>query len=186
MSIASIIRERRSIHEFNDKPVDRSLVLQLLNDAVWAPNHGLREPWRFIYAEGEGKARIMNGLLTILDKTKLRDATPEQRQKFEEHLMHVPAYLHVVMPEDPRPNIWQEDLEAVSALIQNFQLLGWEHGLGMLWHTGDYIYNKQYREMVGVQPGEKLVGVIRIGYFDDAPKARPRTSAEQLFTVIDQ
>ncbi|MCM3338419.1 nitroreductase [Paenibacillus sp. MER TA 81-3] len=185
MSIASIIRERRSIHEFNDKPVDRSLVLRLLDDAVWAPNHGLREPWRFIYAEGEGKSKLVNGLMTILDKTKLKGATDEQKQKFLNHLNNVPAYLIVVMPEDPRPAIWEEDLEAVSCLIQNFQLLGWEEGIGMLWHTGDYIYNKKFRELAGVNPGEKIVGVLRLGYFDEAPKARPRTAAEELFTVLN-
>ncbi|WP_239551479.1 nitroreductase family protein [Paenibacillus elgii] len=59
MSIAQTIRERRSIRAFNRTPVPQDLVLQLLNDAVWAPNHGLREPWRFIYvgsAEGREKS----------------------------------------------------------------------------------------------------------------------------------
>lgn len=58
MSVAKTIRDRRSIRTFNRTPVSRELVFQLLNDAVWAPNHGLREPWRFVFVENEsGKER---------------------------------------------------------------------------------------------------------------------------------
>lgn len=40
-------------------PVTAQGVLALLNEAVYAPNDGLREPWRFIYADGgEAAARL--------------------------------------------------------------------------------------------------------------------------------
>ncbi|UHA72097.1 nitroreductase family protein [Paenibacillus sp. 481] len=186
MSIASVVRNRRSIHHYNDKPVERELILRLLDDAVWAPNHGMREPWRFIYADGNGKKRLVDGLIEIVMKTlKFKAMSDEQREKFKTHAHSVPAYLIVVMPEDARPAIWEEDLAAVSSLIQNFQLLAWEEGIGMLWHTGDYIYNKDFRELAGVQPGEKIVGVLRLGYFDETPAARPRTPAKELFTVLE-
>ncbi|WP_374019467.1 nitroreductase [Paenibacillus thiaminolyticus] len=184
MSIANTIRERRSIHRFSDRPVDKELVLSLLNDAVWAPNHGLREPWRFIYAAGGAKDRLVRCVIELVEGTKMRGWDEEQKTKFIQTNLAVPAYLIVVMPEDPRPHIWEEDLAAVSALIQNFQLLAWEQGLGMLWHTGDYIYNRKFREISGVQPGEKIVGVLRMGHFDEIPPARPRTNASERFTEL--
>lgn len=185
MSIAYPNWRIRGAAAFHDKPVNSSLVLKLLNDAVWVPKHDSHEPWRFIYAEGEGKARLVKGLMSILEKTRLHDATPEQREKFERHLMHVPAYLHIVMLEDPCPNIWQENLVAISCLVQHLQWLGREEDLSMLWHNGDDMYSKQYGELIGVKPEEKLVGVIQIGYVDQALRARPRMRIEELTTVID-
>jgi nitroreductase len=41
---------------FEERPVPQALVLELLNHAVWAPNHRLREPWRFIYIGDNHKA----------------------------------------------------------------------------------------------------------------------------------
>lgn len=53
-NIAKTIRERRSIKAgYIDKEVTQETVLNLLEDAVWAPNHGLREPWRFIFVPAD-------------------------------------------------------------------------------------------------------------------------------------
>ena len=45
-SIANVIKERRSVRTFTDKAVDKELLIELLNDATWAPNHKHREPWQ--------------------------------------------------------------------------------------------------------------------------------------------
>ncbi|MGO4887353.1 nitroreductase family protein [Anaerobacillus sp. MEB173] len=39
------------------------LILELLNDAIWAPNHGLREPWRFVVFQGEGKKKFADAVI---------------------------------------------------------------------------------------------------------------------------
>ncbi len=36
-SIANVIKERRSVRTFTDKAVDKELLIELLNDATWAP-----------------------------------------------------------------------------------------------------------------------------------------------------
>lgn len=52
-SVAEIIKERRSIKLFKKDPLPQGLLEELLNVAVWAPNHGVREPWRFIAFQGK-------------------------------------------------------------------------------------------------------------------------------------
>ena len=64
--LSALIRHRRSI-----KPVDmdamrvvgRELLTQVLEDATWAPTHGLTEPWKFIVAGAvrRGLPRPSNG-----------------------------------------------------------------------------------------------------------------------------
>ena len=53
-SIANVIKERRSVRTFTDKAVEKDLLIELLNDATWAPNHKHREPWNCKLYIGEG------------------------------------------------------------------------------------------------------------------------------------
>ena len=48
MCVFHDIYGRRTTWEFKDGLVNRSAVERMLDDAVWAPNHRMTEPWRFI------------------------------------------------------------------------------------------------------------------------------------------
>ncbi|AJY77945.1 nitroreductase family protein [Paenibacillus beijingensis] len=179
-TIAKVIRERRSIRDFKPDPISVELVIELLNDAVWAPNHGLREPWRFILFQGEGKKKFAHAVIETY--------TAENKAKWEQQMLKyyldVPLHLVVVMKEDPRQKKWEEDFSATSALIQNFQLLAWEKGVGVVWKTNDYNLEPSFHKAAGIKPGEKIVGTLHIGYFEKAPKPAPRTKAEERLTII--
>lgn len=50
-SLQECIESRRSIRNFRDKPVDRTLILQLLENACMAPSGSNIQPWLFIVAD---------------------------------------------------------------------------------------------------------------------------------------
>lgn len=177
MSISRVIRERRSIKNgYKPDAVPESLVLELLNDAVYAPNHGLREPWRFLFVSTENKEAFIERMLPQF--------APDQQAKRRELFSEPAAFLIVIMKQDPRQKQWEEDFGATCALIQNFQLLAWERGLGVVWKTNPHNWDPKVHQVLGVQPGEKIVGFLHLGFFDPAtvPDPRPRTPAEQKFT----
>jgi len=176
-SIADTIRERSSIKNgYIDKEISKELVLSLLEDAIWAPTHGVREPWRFIFVSKERKEDFIEAILQCHEKGNHEII----RNKF----IHVPAFLVVIMNEDPRQKVWEEDFAATSCMLQNLQLLAWEQEIGMVWKTPIHIHDPRFRQAIGVQPGEKIVGVLNIGYFDKetaAKKVRKRTNpAEKM------
>ncbi|MCJ7841020.1 nitroreductase [Lederbergia sp. NSJ-179] len=179
-SIARVIRERTSVKKgYMDKEVTQELVLSLLKDAVWAPTHKIREPWRFIFVSGERREAFIEAILPCYEKNK-QEAT---RDKF----IHVPAFLVVIINDDPRQKQAEEDFAAASCMLQNLQLLAWEQDLGMVWKTPQHIRDPKFREALNVQPGEKIIGVLNIGYFDKAivtRKVRQRTDPEQKMTVF--
>lgn len=39
-TMAELIKNRRTIRDFKSDPVPTELIVELLNVAVWAPNHG--------------------------------------------------------------------------------------------------------------------------------------------------
>lgn len=173
--VAQVIKERRSIKKFKSDPVPTELIVNLLNTAIWAPNHGLREPWRFILLKDEGKKVLADA---IMKKNE------ELRKKWE-YVMNVPAHLVVVMKEDPRQKQWEENFAAVCTMVQNLQLAAWEQGVGMIWKTNPLIHDPNFREKIGVEQGEKIIGYIHIGYPEAIPDAKDRTPAEELLTIID-
>ncbi|MFC7320044.1 nitroreductase family protein [Halobacillus campisalis] len=181
--LVEVVKGRRSIKKFKSTPVDQELVVDLLNDAVWAPNHGVREPWRFMLFMDEGKETIVDALQNECERGKLSTKNPD---KLIERYRHIPAHLVVVMEESEKKKIWEEDFAATSALIQNLQLLGWEQGLGMIWKTNQYINSSSFCEDIGVKEGEKIVGIIHMGYPEEIPEAKERTKAEDKLTVIDK
>ncbi|MCR2822535.1 nitroreductase family protein [Lederbergia panacisoli] len=174
-SIADIIRERTSVKNgYVDKEVSLELVLSLLKDAVWAPTHGVREPWRFIFISRDRKDDFIEVILQCHEKDKHEII----RNKF----VNVPAFLVVIMNVDPRQKVWEEDFAATSCMLQNLQLLAWEQEIGMVWKTPIHIHDPKFRQSLEVAPGEKVVGVLNIGYFDKeiiARKIRKRTDPSE-------
>src|SRR5437588_5419204 len=47
-SLAALLQGRRSVRQFQDKPVARQLIEQILEAARWAPSPHGRQPWRFV------------------------------------------------------------------------------------------------------------------------------------------
>ncbi|OMF27213.1 nitroreductase [Paenibacillus sp. FSL H8-0548] len=179
--MAALIQERRSVRLFKPKPVSIGQLTALLDVAVWAPNHNLREPWRFIAYHGAGRELFANAMIDTYTKEE-KEKYEEQRRK---EYRNTPIILIVALTEDPRQKQWDENFAAVCCLIQNFQLAAWEQGIGMVWKSNPYMYNPSFRKAVGVQSGEKIVAVLHIGYPRIIPPAAPRTAAVELLSVID-
>ena len=180
-TIEDIIRSRRTIKRFKEDPIALETIQELLDIAVWVPNHKMREPWRFIAFLDEGKRHLVETVKREKEQGKFsRPMKPEKLAQW----LSTPAFVVVVMPVDPRPMIFEEDFAAVSACIQNFQLAAWARGIGMLWNTDQTIYSPTFHAQIGVKPGEKVVGIMQIGYPAITPKARQRTPIEEKLTVV--
>lgn len=165
MTLSELIRTRRSISTFLDKPIPEGLIESLLDTAVWAPNHHLTEPWRFILLTGDAPKRYAEirrdmaiESAKVQDAEKLRQIADGTYNKFA----CVPAYLVVAMKQNADPEINEEDYAACCCLIQNFMLLAWEQGLGTSWKT--LKKDLRLRTLLGLTPDEKAVSIVQIGY----------------------
>lgn len=172
--LAELIRERRAVKKgYTDKVVEENLVRQLLEDAIWAPTHGMRQPWRFIF--------VPHDQIPTLAK-KVAATYPEEKQENREEYLNEPnAILVVVMEEPEAQKQWDENFGATAAMIQNLWLLAWEQELGMVWKTNPHIYDQQVKNILNVKDNEKIAGFIHMGYFDKQPITKPRISLAEKF-----
>ncbi|MBA2874650.1 nitroreductase family protein [Thermaerobacillus caldiproteolyticus] len=187
MELSQLLRERRSVHTFEDRPVSPELVMELLETAIWVPNHRMTQPWRFILTYGEGRRKIAEAVRKIKE-SKEPDPSKKKEvgQKFYDKIMSIPMILTVLMKEDPSLIVREEDYASTSCVIHNFSLLAWEKGIGLVWETYGWLHESIFRETMGIQPGEKVVGNLHIGYPAKIPPAQPRIPAAHLITVFDQ
>lgn len=185
LSVREAIIGRRSIKKFNGQPVDREDLMNIINDAVWAPNHQNREPWRLVVASEENLEKIQNVLrdTTIPNwQTLSNEEVVNKMQKFT-----TPgAYVFVVVPEDVRQKQRLEDFGAASTFIQNIQLLAWDYGIGSCWKTPDFLDDPKFRDKLGVKQGERMIAMLQLGYFDELPKAKERKKAKEIVTFFGE
>ncbi|WP_246067517.1 nitroreductase family protein [Paenibacillus koleovorans] len=187
MTIAQLIRERRSVHLFEKREVSPELVAELLETAVWVPNYHMTQPWRFILTYGEGRRRIAEAVRIMKEQ---REPDPGKKrevgQKFYDKIMAIPMIMTVLMREDPNLITREEDYASTSCIIHNFSLLAWEHGIGLTWESYPWLHVGEFREAVGIQQGEKALGNLHIGYPAKIPTAQPRIPASERLTIIDR
>ena len=63
--ILDVIKERRSIRAFSDKPVKEEKIKALFEAARWAPSAMNEQPWQYIYAQKEDSA-LFNSIAEAL------------------------------------------------------------------------------------------------------------------------
>lgn len=176
-SLASIIRERRAVKKgYLNKKVEESTVRSLLEDAIWAPTHGMRQPWRFIFIDEDKLPTFAK---------KVAGTYPEERQQNREEYLNEPnAILVVLMEEEEVLKRWEDNFGATASLIQNFSLLAWEQELGVVWKTNPHIYNPEVKRILNVKDNEKIAGFLHLGYFSEIPEKKSRTPIEKKFTAF--
>ncbi len=183
LSIKEAIVGRRSIKKFNGQPVEREDLMQIIDDAVWAPNHKNREPWRMVVACGE-ELKELQQLLRDTAIPKWQELSAETLEKQMQKFTTPGAYVFVIVPEDVRQKIRLEDYAAASTMIQNIQLLAWDLGIGSCWKTPEFLDAPAFREAIGAKPGERIISMLQLGYFDELPKAKERKKSDELVTIF--
>lgn len=174
--LRNIIRSRRAVKKgYTDQPVTEQLVRSLLQDAIWAPTHGNRQPWRFVFIDKQNLPSFAK---------RVAATYPEDMQENRENYLNEPNAILVAIMEEPElEKQWDENFGAIASLIQNFWLLAWEQKLGVVWKTNPHIYNPKVKEIVGAKENEKIVGFIHLGYFDEEPEKKPRINIDDKFTT---
>ncbi len=169
MELLDAIHSRRTIKEFKPDPVPDAVIERALNAGLWAQNHRLTEPWRFIVlgpatqralAEAGAEAQL-RGLAPATDAATLAKVQTAARQK----ILAKPRIVAVTYLLSGDALQRREDYAATCCAIQNIQLAAWAEGLGMQWNTGKQTQQPQTYTLLGIDPAaEEIAGLLYFGY----------------------
>ncbi|HWH14736.1 MAG TPA: nitroreductase [Miltoncostaeaceae bacterium] len=170
--VRDAIRERRSVGRVTDAPVARALVERLLEAALWAPNHRMTGPWRFVVVAGDARDALGDAHARAVGR-----AAPETADEVLEAQRALTRRAPVVIacishPSSEDPVVRREDRDAVSAAIQNLLLVAHAEGLGAIWRTGAFVDEAEVRGHLGCGPHDEIVGLVYVGW-PAAPAGAP-------------
>lgn len=179
MELWDTILNRRTIKEFKPDPVSDAVLERALGAGLWAQNHRMTQPWRFVVL---GVA-TQRALAEANADAQLRTLPPETdaetlvrlRAGAVQKLMSKPRIVaaNVVLSGDALQR--REDYAAVCCAIQNIQLAAWAEGLGMQWNTGKQTQQPQTYHLLAINPVvEEIAGFLYFGYPALIPVPPPR------------
>jgi nitroreductase len=167
--INQLIRSRRSTYPVNFDParkIERTLIEELLDTAVWAPSHGLTQPWVFRVYAGPGIALFFNRLKEIYRETTPLDKIRESKfASYDEKINQVSHVIAVCMVRDKNkkyPEI--EEIVATACVAENIYLCLEPYGIAGYLSTGDICYTQRMKEFLEIGPDDHCLGFFQLGY----------------------
>src|SRR5215212_8882916 len=142
-----LVRNRRSVFpkQFEEgKKIPDEIVRKILENAIWAPTHGLTEPWHFVVFTAEGLkklAKFQSELYKISAGEKFNE---DKYRNLQQNPLWASDVIGLCMKRDTNKKIPEvEEIAAVSAAVQNIYLPVTAYGLGGYWTTGGITYNEK-------------------------------------------
>lgn len=165
----SIFRTRRSIKPAAmdaTREVSRAVLLEILEDAHWAPTHGLTQPWRFQVFTGEARARLADGLQALYDQvTPSAGRNEDKRAKLGVGPRLAPVVIAVAARVEPGGKIPEiEEIAATSCAVENLMLSAHERGLATFWSTPPVTLSAEFAAWLGLDATHRMLGLVYLGY----------------------
>lgn len=167
--LSALMRHRRSIKPVDldaARGVERELLTQILEDATWAPTHGLTEPWKFIVHQGAARQRLAETMQRVYrDTTPAHEFREDKMKKMSENPLLAPVVIACVMERRGGAKIPEiEEIEAVACALQNLQLSATAADLGCYWSSPPLLATREFADWLSIGSEDKCVGLIYLGW----------------------
>lgn len=169
MELFDAILSRRTIKEFKSEPVPDALLERALHAGLWAQNHRMTQPWRFIVLGPTTHQALAEAGANAQLQAMRADTDAAARDKVwnsaVQKLMSKPRIVVVTMVLSGDAFQRREDYAATCCAIQNIGLAAWGEGVGMQWSTGKQTQQAETYTQLGIDPTtEEIVGFLYFGY----------------------
>ena len=182
--ITEIIKNRRTIYPqfYSSRKVHKEIIEHLLQNATWAPTHGMTQPWRFKVFTEESR-KTLSDTLSILYKqlTPTENFREDKFAKMQARPFQASAVIVAYMKRGDNPKIPEiEEISSVACAIQNLCLTATAYGIGSFWSTPKIIYTKEMNNFLKISDEDKCMGIIYLGYPNDEWPKGQRKPIEYL------
>ena len=193
-AVLELLRTRRSIRFFKDRPVERQLIEGIIEAARFAPSALNLQTTEFIVVQdkellenivqatgryfAESVAKLHNPLIRQIVSVGMRVPARAVTEELLPHIEHVVAETRkgrdlvlynapvlILFHAEKRP-FWSVDINA-SLALQNAALMAYAQGLGSIFSNAMAVAcerDKSVRQLVKLPENHKAYGVLAIGY----------------------
>ena len=177
--LQQIIRERRAIRSYEDRPVDRDLIEKLLDGAQWAPSAHNRQPWRFaVLTAYDHKTDLAQTMGKRLYEDRLADGDPLEDierdvARSQARISGAPVVIVVFLSmedmdryADGRRSQAEHMMavQSVAMAAQNLWLMAHAEGLGACWLCAPLFVPKLVNDVLRVPEDWEAQGLMTLGW----------------------
>lgn len=172
--IMQIIKARRSIRRYKDKPVEREKIVQCLEAARLAPSAENVQPWRFIVVDDPGLKHelSLHAFSGIYRPTQFAAKAP--------------VIIVILARLDILANRIGKQIQGIHYYFidtgiagEHFALQAQELGLGTCWIG--WFHSKKVRKVLKIPRSYKIVSLMSLGYPDGSPlKEKKRMTIDEM------
>ncbi len=211
--LSNLIKSRRSIRKWQDKPVPEDLLLKALELATHAPNGGNHQNWHFylildkaiIGSIADAVETTANTVGSWPELIKLGDAAKRQVRN-SGFFRTAPAAIAVTTGQfhspvdqacaerektDPRAaqirgwrNIADSRVQSAASAIAYLTLILHQMGLGTVWMLGPVQAKREIETILKVPAGMDFVAFLPVGYPAESPEPRPRKPVKEVCEIL--
>lgn len=183
-SIMGAIKSRRSIRNFEDRPVSESAISTILEAATYAPTAVNMQPWKFTLIANKNKMKKLSDLAKPALISVLPDGGNEAfiglKRKLSDSQFNVfydaPLLVFVAGVKTPF------SIYDCSMAVQNMMLAAFSIGLGSCW-IGSAVTlanDPQIKAELGIPDDHQVYSAVIFGY----PKAQPNTPQKRPPVIL--
>ncbi|MBE9169946.1 nitroreductase [Pleurocapsales cyanobacterium LEGE 06147] len=169
--VNELIRSRRSTKPrcFNGKKIEDSIVWQILENANWAPTHGLTQPWQFKVFTNSSLNKLADFQANLYKKlTPEQNFNPEKLERMKSNILKSSHVIAICMQRQISEKIPEiEEIEAVACSVQNMALTATAYGICSFWGSGGVTYTQELKEFLGLSEKDRCLGYLYLGYSDN-------------------
>jgi coenzyme F420-0:L-glutamate ligase/coenzyme F420-1:gamma-L-glutamate ligase len=199
-NLAALLQGRRSVRQYQARPVSREQIEQIVEAARWAPSPHGRQPWRFvILTTAESKTRLADQMGTTWRENLEMDGQDAEivnirLAKSRQRILKAPALIIPCLyledldryPDEKRQN--DETIMAIQSLgaaIQNMLLMAYDLGLDSGWMCAPLFCPEVVCEALELDSRLLPHALITVGYAAADPKRRERLPLSTLIVHFD-
>ena len=192
------IEIRRSIRQFEGKPIPREVIEKILDAGRFAPSMQNSQPWRYVILQNESKRifaqkmkegiiREESGLAKLPESAQYTADAHDTAKIIQEAPVLICVFRlcksDIFSPVSGDARVAEIcNVLSIGASIENILLQATCLGVGSLW-IGNTCF--AYKELVDYLHSEdQLLCAIALGYSAESPPPRPRKSLAQIVSFM--
>ncbi|MFA4991750.1 MAG: nitroreductase [Candidatus Omnitrophota bacterium] len=179
--IIEIIRSRRSVRKYLDKPLPKETIDKLIESAKWAPSGMNGQPWGFVAIQDKSLIKELSDrsipYINELIEKNPQFARYKKRMAVKDFSIFYDAPCLVIILGKTESFSFREDC-AMAA--QNMMLAAWSMNIGTCWVGMMNVLDKDewFRKRFDLPENYSIVAPIALGWFD--PKDVPAIERKPL------
>lgn len=150
MKLEEAIRNRRSIRNFTEQPVDIELIKKIIEMGIYAPSACNIQGWRFVIIT---KQQIKDKIVDLGGSAQIKNA---------------PVGILVLYDKRSKNTEYHDHIQSAAACVENMLLAACSYGLGACWICNLPLKNR-LRNALNIPSVLDPVAYIIMGY----PKSKP-------------